>query len=66
MEWRLEGAASPGSLVAAELEGGGEDTAYGLVHLGLLGNSFDFGGMQLVGLNMMLPAKIVLGDVLAS
>lgn len=65
-EWRLEGAASPGSLVAAELEGGGEDIAYGLVQLGLLGNSVDFGGMRLVGLNIMLPAKIVLGDVFAS
>lgn len=65
-QWRLDNASSPGSLVAAELEEGGEDCAYGLISLGLQGMSLDFGEARLVGLNMMLPAKIVLGDVLAS
>ena len=66
MEWRVINAASPGSLVAAELQGGGVDLALGLVLLGLLGEKIDFDKFRVVGVNMLLPVNTVLGDVLAS
>ncbi len=66
MEWRVVNAASPGSLVVAELEGDRSSVAQGLTLLGLMGEKIDFGEFAVVGLNMMLPMNIVLGDVLAS
>jgi len=66
MEWRVVNAAFPGSLVVAELEGDGASVAHGLTLLGLMGEKIDFGEFAVVGLNMMLPINIVLGDVLAS
>jgi hypothetical protein len=66
MQWRVENAASPGSLVAAEVEGYGVEVVNGLAFLGLLGQKVDFDEFSLVGVNMMLPLDTVLGDVLAS
>ena len=66
IEWRVVNAASPGSLVLAEVEGDGTSVAHGLILLGLMGEKIDFGGFTLVGLNMMMPIDIILGDVLAS
>ena len=66
LEWKVVNAASPGSLVVAELKGDDMDLAYGLTFLGLIGEKIIYDNFQLVGVNMMFPAKDDLGDVLAS